>query len=54
MHNIETRRSVTGILSYQNEILQSWYSKRQPTVKTIFYGSDLGAARISVEMIIEY
>ncbi len=31
-----------------------WYSKRQNTVESATYGSELVAARIAVEMIIEY
>ena len=49
-----TRRSVTGILLIVNLTPAKWYSKRQNTVETSTYGSELVAARIAIEMIIEY
>jgi hypothetical protein len=49
-----TRRSVTGILLCVNLTPSKWYSKRQNTVETSTYGSELVAARIAIEMIIEY
>ncbi|HEY8522472.1 MAG TPA: Ty1/Copia family ribonuclease HI, partial [Nitrososphaeraceae archaeon] len=47
-----TRRSVTGILILLNNTPISWYSKRQKTVETSTYGSELVAARIAVEKLI--
>jgi hypothetical protein len=48
-----TRRSVTGILLLINNTPLIWYSKRQKTVETSTYGSELVAARIAVEMVME-
>ena len=53
-HDLETRRSFTGILIFLNGTLQNWYSKRKHTVETSAYGSELVVARIAVEMIMEY
>ena len=47
-----TRRSVTGILILLNNTPISWYSKRQKTVESSTYGSELVASRIAVEMMI--
>jgi hypothetical protein len=52
-HDLVTRRSVTGILMLMNNMPVKWYSKRQKTVETSSYGSELVAARIAVETIIE-
>ena len=48
-----TRRSVTGIVLYVNNMPVRWYSKKQSTVETSTYGSELVAARIAVELILE-
>ena len=48
-----TRRSVTGILLFINNMPLRWYSKKQSTVKTSTYGSELVAARIAVDLILE-
>ena len=47
-------RSVTGILVFVNNTLVRCISKRQRTVETSTYGSELVAARIAVEMAMEY
>jgi hypothetical protein len=47
-----TRRSVTGIVILLNNTPISWVSKRQKTVESSTYGSELVASRIAVEMII--
>jgi hypothetical protein len=52
-HDLVTRRSVTGILILANNMPMKWYSKRQKTVETSSYGSELVAARLAVEHIIE-
>ena len=52
--DLVTRRSTTGILLCVNKVPVKWYSKRQNTVESSTYGSELVAARIAVEMIIEY
>ena len=48
-----TRRSVTGILLLLNNTPVAWMSKRQRTVETSTYGSELVAARIAVDLLIE-
>ena len=48
-----TRRSVTGILICVNKTPVKWYCKRQNTVESSTYGSELVAARIAVELIME-
>ena len=52
--DLVTRRSVTGILLCVNKTPIKWYSKRQNTVETSTYGSELVALRIAVEMVMEY
>jgi len=47
-----TRRSVSGILLLLNNIPVQWQSKRQKTVESATYGSEMVASRIAVEMII--
>ena len=49
--NVVTRRSHTGILIYLNNAPIFWYSKRQNTVETSSFGSELVALRIAVDMI---
>ena len=51
--DVATRRSVTGILSFLNNTPVRWFSKRQATVESSAYGSELVAARIATEMIQE-
>ena len=46
-----TRRSRTGILIYVNKAPIIWYSKRQNTVETSKYSSEIVAMRLAVEMI---
>ena len=48
-----TCRSVTGILLLVNNTPLIWYTKRQKTVETSTYGSELVAARLGTEMVIE-
>ena len=48
-----TRRSTTGIVLFVNNMPVRWMSKRQKTVETSTYGSELVAARIATDMIIE-
>ena len=47
-----TRRSVTGIILLLNNTPILWVSKRQKTVETSTYGSELVASRIAIELII--
>ena len=53
MHFFLTGSSVTGILSFINQTPIDWYSKKQSTVETATYGSELVAARIAVERMID-
>ena len=53
-HDIVTRRSVTGILLLINNTPVKYISKRQKTVETSTYGSELVAAKQAVELILEY
>ena len=48
-----TCRSVTGIVLLINNTPITWMSKRQRTVETSTYGSELVAARIATDLIIE-
>lgn len=50
---LETRRSVTGYIIFVGHAVIKWYSKRQNTVETSTYGSELVAMRIAVEAILE-
>ena len=50
---LQTRRSTTGILMFVNKTPIKWYSKRQATVETSTYGSEIVAGRIGVEMAID-
>ena len=53
-HDLVTRRSVTGVLLFLNNTPVKWISQRQKTVETSTYGSELVAARIATELILEY
>ena len=48
-----TRRSVTGIVLLVNNTPLVWISKRQKTVESSTYGSELVAARVAIDLIIE-
>jgi hypothetical protein len=52
--DLVTQRSITGILLIINLTPAKWYSKWQNTVETSTYGSEFVAARIAIEMIMEY
>ena len=52
-HDAVTRRSVTGILLFVNNMPIKWVCKRQATVETSTYGSEIVAARIAVEAVME-
>jgi hypothetical protein len=47
----ETRRSHTGVLIFVNRAPILWYSKRQSTVETSTFGSEIIALRIAIEMV---
>lgn len=53
-HDQATRRSVTGIIVFVNNTPIKWVSKRQKTVETSTYGSEICAARIATELILEF
>jgi hypothetical protein len=52
-HDLVTRRSITGILVIINNMPIIWISKRQKTVETSTYGSELVTSRIAKELILE-
>ncbi len=52
-HDLVTGRAITGILHLANKTPVDWFSKRQGTVETATYGSELVAARIATDEIID-
>jgi hypothetical protein len=52
-YDLITRRSITGILVMLNNTPIRWISKRQKTVETSIYGSELVASRVATELILE-
>jgi hypothetical protein len=50
--NLATRRSHSGIIIFLNKSPILWYSKRQNTVESSTFGSELVALRTAVELII--
>ena len=53
-HDLVTRKSVTGVLLFLNNTPVKWISKRQKTVETSTYGSELVAGKVATELILEY
>lgn len=53
-YDLVTRRSVTGVLLFANNMPIEWISKRQKTVETSTYGSELVASRIATDLIVAY
>jgi hypothetical protein len=51
--DLVTRRSITVILVMLSNTPLRWISKRQKTVETSTYGSELVASRIATELILE-
>jgi hypothetical protein len=51
-HDLVTRRSITGILAMLNNTPR-WIYKRQKTVETSTYGSELVASRAVMDLILE-
>ena len=49
-----TRRSVSGIIVFLNNTPIKWLSKRQKTVETSTYGSEMVAAKDACELAITY
>jgi hypothetical protein len=52
-YDLVTRRSITGILVMLNNTPIRWVSKRQKTVETSTYGSELVASRVATELVLE-
>jgi hypothetical protein len=52
-HDLVTRRSITGILVMVNNTPIRWIYKRQKTVETSTYRSELVASRVATELILE-
>jgi hypothetical protein len=53
-HDLFTRRAITGILVILNNTPIIWISKRQKTMETSKYGSELVASRVAMELILEF
>ena len=53
-HDLVTRRSVSGVLLFINNTPVKWNSKRQKTVETSTYGSELVSVKVATELILEY
>jgi hypothetical protein len=51
-HDLVIRRSITGILVMLSNNPIRWISKRQKTVETLTYGSELVASMIATELIL--
>ena len=52
-HDQVTRKSVTGIVVMINGMVYKTVSKRQATVESSTYGSELVASRIAVDIAVE-
>jgi hypothetical protein len=52
-HDLVTRRSITGIFFMLINKPIRWISKRQKTVETSTYSSELMASRVATELILE-
>ena len=52
-HDQETRRSVTGIILFLMSTPVKWYSKRQNTVESSTFGSEIVAGRITTDIVVE-
>ena len=53
MHCMLTGRSMTGILHLMNKTPIDWYAKKQGTVETATYGSEMVAARTCTKQILD-
>jgi hypothetical protein len=53
-HNMVSRGSVTGIILFVNKTPVKWISKRQKTVESSTYGSELVAAQIATDLAVKY
>ena len=52
-HDKVTCRSVTGVVVMLNNVIVKTFSKRQTTVESSTYGSEIIAARIATDMAVE-
>jgi hypothetical protein len=52
-HDWVTGRSVTGILHFINQTPIAWFAKKQNTVETATYGSEIVAPRVAVEQVMD-
>ena len=53
MHNVLTGKSLTGVLHFANQTPIDYFSKKQATVETATFGSEIVAARTATEQIID-
>jgi hypothetical protein len=53
-HDMLTCCSVTGIIMFVNKTPVKWISKRQKTVESSTYGSELITSRIATGLAVEY
>ena len=51
--DVVSRRSVTGVLMFANSMPVRWYCKRQNTVETSTYGSEIVASRAAIDIAVE-
>eukprot|EP00957_Ditylum_brightwellii_P097088 7393652-Ditylum_brightwellii.AAC.1 len=51
LHDVITGRSCTGIIYLLDKNPIDWFSKRQNTVETATYGSEVVAVRTAVDQI---
>jgi hypothetical protein len=52
-HDMVTGRSVTAILHFLNQTPMDWYSKKQATVETATFGSEVIAGRTTIDQIVD-
>ena len=52
-HCLATCKSLTGCLHFVNITPVDWYSKKQATVETATYGSEIVAAKTATEQIMD-
>ena len=53
LHSLATGASLTACLHFCNQTPTDWYSKKQATVETATYGSELVAAKTATEQIMD-
>ena len=53
LHEIVTGKSVTTVLHFVNTTTTDWFLKRQATVETATYGSELVTAKTATEKVID-